>query len=52
MSGTINGAQMLDQMQTTLLQGVTMIGMLGCLGAVVLLTMAALTAGILKPARR
>lgn len=51
MSGTINGAQMLDQMQTVIFQGVTAVGVLGCAMAVVLLTMAVLAAGILRPAR-
>ena len=51
MSSTINGVEMLNQVQTAILQGVTAIGTLGCAGAAVLLTLAVLAAGILRPAR-
>ena len=52
MNGTINGAEMLSQMQAAVLQGVTMVGVLGCAMAAVLLTVAVLAAGILRPAAR
>ncbi len=52
MSGTINGAELLDQMQMAIVHGGAAIGVLGCLAAAVLLTLAVLAAGILRPARR
>ena len=51
MSGTINGVEMLGQMQTVILQGVTTMGAVVCLATAVLLTMAVLAAGILRPLR-